>query len=131
MNGSRLSKPEPAPPARRIAAPSTGSEYTSTPAGSRISFGRRTIARLPAGRHHRANLRHPGRMRLTNTGIALSEGFYREVVAPLLAGLPHGAALLGDGSEVLGYDDAVSPDHDFGPRVQVFVPSDEDIGPAE
>ena len=33
-----------------------------------------------------------------------------------------GAALLGPGSEVLGYDDDRSQDHDFGPRLQVFMP---------
>jgi hypothetical protein len=70
-------------------------------------------------------------MRTTNTGLRLSADFYRTVVAPLLAGVPHAAALLGDGSEVLGYDDAVSTDHDFGPRVQIFVPAEADVGPAE
>jgi Domain of unknown function (DUF4037) len=67
----------------------------------------------------------------TNTGLALAAAFYRDVVAPLLTGVPHGAALLGEGSEVLGYDDAVSTDHDFGPRVQIFVPAAADIAPAE
>lgn len=33
-----------------------------------------------------------------------------------------GAALLGPGSEVLGFDDDRSRDHDFGPQLQVFVP---------
>ncbi len=37
-------------------------------------------------------------------------------------GLPHAAALLGPGSEVLGYDDATSTDHHWGARVQLFVP---------
>jgi hypothetical protein len=63
------------------------------------------------------------------TGLELAGAFYREAVAPLLADLPHAAALLGPGSEVLGYDDAVSTDHDFGPRVQVFVPSPGDVTP--
>ena len=70
-------------------------------------------------------------MHVTNTGLRLAAGFYQDVVAPMLAGVPHAAALLGDGSEVLGYDDAVSTDHDFGPRVQVFVPAESDVGTAE
>ena len=55
------------------------------------------------------------------TGIDLARDFYVRRVAPLLSGVPHAAALLGNGSEVLGFDDEVSPDHDFGPRVQVFT----------
>jgi hypothetical protein len=53
-------------------------------------------------------------------GIEISRRYYLHSVAPGLAGVPHVAALLGPGSEVLGYDDDVSPDHDFGERVQVF-----------
>jgi hypothetical protein len=68
---------------------------------------------------------------VVKTGLRLAGDFYRDVVGPLLSGLPHAAALLGDGSEVLGYDDAVSADHDFGPRVQIFVGSAAGIGPAE
>jgi hypothetical protein len=56
------------------------------------------------------------------SGIAVSHRFYRQAVRPLLGGRPHAAALLGEGSEVLGFDDAVSTDHDFGPRLQVFLP---------
>ncbi|HEX5494486.1 MAG TPA: DUF4037 domain-containing protein [Mycobacteriales bacterium] len=52
-------------------------------------------------------------------------------MAPLLGDIPHSAALLGDGSEVLGFDDAVSTDHDFGPRLQVFVSTEADAVRAE
>jgi len=54
-------------------------------------------------------------------GIELARGFYREAVAPLLAGIPHSAALLGQGSEVLGFDTARSTDHDWGPRCEIFL----------
>jgi len=35
--------------------------------------------------------------------------------------LPHAAALLGRGSEVLGFDDQTSTDHDWQPRVLLFL----------
>lgn len=56
-------------------------------------------------------------------GIEMARRYYVGSVAPRLAGVPHAAALLGNGSEVLGYDDEVSTDHDFGPRVQIFYPN--------
>ena len=56
----------------------------------------------------------------------LSGGFYREVVRPLLGDVRHGAALLGWGSGVLGYDTARSTDHGWGPRLLVFVGPDVD-----
>ncbi|MGI5154186.1 DUF4037 domain-containing protein [Microbispora sp. CA-102843] len=58
-------------------------------------------------------------------GLELSRRFYLEAVAPLLArrfgGLTHTAALVGPGSEVLGYDTERSTDHDWGPRLQLFL----------
>jgi hypothetical protein len=54
-------------------------------------------------------------------GIELSRRFYAEVVGPLLGGLPHSAALIGAGSEVLGFDTERSTDHDWGPRLIVFL----------
>ncbi|MEV0645745.1 DUF4037 domain-containing protein [Phytomonospora sp. NPDC050363] len=57
-------------------------------------------------------------------GRDLCRRFHATAVRPLLSGIPHAAALLGAGSEVLGFDDDVSPDHDFGPRCQVFVADD-------
>jgi hypothetical protein len=58
-------------------------------------------------------------------GLELSRAFYEEVVAQLVAAAEHSAALLGGGSEVLGYDTARSTDHGWGPRVQVFVSDDK------
>lgn len=58
-------------------------------------------------------------------GIELSRRFYFDVVCPWLStiapGLPHAAALIGSGSELLGFDDETSKDHNWGPRVQLFV----------
>lgn len=55
----------------------------------------------------------------------MSRLFYVEAVRPVLEaafpGLPHSAALLGRGSEVLGFDDEMSMDHDWKPRVLLFV----------
>ncbi|BCJ37527.1 hypothetical protein Athai_50300 [Actinocatenispora thailandica] len=58
-------------------------------------------------------------------GLELSRGFYREAVRPILdaavPGVEHSAARLGSGSEVLGFDTARSADHEWGPRVQLFL----------
>jgi hypothetical protein len=51
-------------------------------------------------------------------GLEIAERYYLDEVRPALRER-HSAALLGAGSEVLGYDDDVSPDHDFGKRVQI------------
>lgn len=64
-------------------------------------------------------------------GLELSRRFYFEAVLPILQQrfprLQHAAALLGAGSEVLGFDDDISTDHHWGPRVQLFV---ADLAPA-
>jgi hypothetical protein len=58
-------------------------------------------------------------------GLELARALYAEVVAPLLADDPgrprYAAALLGPGSEVLGFDTERSTDHDWGPRLQIFL----------
>ena len=54
-------------------------------------------------------------------GLRLARAFYEEVVAPIVANVPHSAALLGYGSDVLGFDTVRSTDHGWGPRAQVFV----------
>ena len=68
-------------------------------------------------------------------GLHLSELFYWEAVRPILdrafPGLVHAAALLGPGSEVLGYDTPQSTDHHWGPRVQLFLrPEEMELAPA-
>jgi hypothetical protein len=58
-------------------------------------------------------------------GLQVSRQFYHGLVRPILdagfPGLPHSAALLGRGSEVLGFDDEMSTDHDWKPRVLLFL----------
>jgi hypothetical protein len=58
------------------------------------------------------------------SGIELARRFYAEAIRPLLdrafPGLPHATALIGPGSEILGFDTARSTDHDWGPRAQLF-----------
>ena len=62
-------------------------------------------------------------------GLELSRRFYSDAVRPLLAqdfpGLPYSAARMGTGSEVLGYDTARSADHEWGPRLQLFLRDDD------
>ena len=64
-------------------------------------------------------------------GLELSRRFYFEAVRPVIERrfprLEHAAALIGSGSEVLGFDDDVSTDHHWGPRVQLFI---RDLAPA-
>jgi hypothetical protein len=58
-------------------------------------------------------------------GLDLSELYYREAIRPILEasfpGLPHSAALLGPGSDVLGFDTPQSMDHDWGMRLMLFL----------
>lgn len=59
-------------------------------------------------------------------GLQLGEAFYREAVKPILdAAFPsliYAAALIGSGSDVLGYDTPRSTDHDWGARCRLFLP---------
>ncbi|MEX2225895.1 MAG: hypothetical protein WEB52_05525 [Dehalococcoidia bacterium] len=61
-------------------------------------------------------------------GLELARAFYTEAVRPILREqlpcLEYAAALIGTGSEVLGFDSQRSTDHHWGPRVMLFA-SDE------
>ncbi|EOD70540.1 DUF4037 domain-containing protein [Amycolatopsis vancoresmycina] len=61
-------------------------------------------------------------------GIELSRRFHAEAVRPILRRarprLRYTAALLGPGSEVLGFDSPRSTDHDWGPRLLLFPDGD-------
>jgi hypothetical protein len=64
-------------------------------------------------------------------GLDLAEGFFAVHVQPILAGafpqLRYSAALIGSGSEVLGFDTPMSADHHWGPRAMLFLePADLD-----
>ena len=69
------------------------------------------------------------------TGKELCRKFFYEAVKPIVdqfvetAGkedaLTYTAALLGPGSEVIGFDDDTSQDHDWGPRCFIFLDSSD------
>ncbi len=69
------------------------------------------------------------------SGLELSRRFHGELVGPWLSrrfpGLRHAAALIGSGSELLGFDDAMSRDHDWGPRLQIVVTEADFAGQAQ
>lgn len=69
---------------------------------------------------------------MTGPGAALAERFYRHAVRPVLdsacPGLPHLAGRLGHGSDVLGFDDEMSHDHDFGCRLTLLLDEESAVG---
>jgi hypothetical protein len=58
-------------------------------------------------------------------GLELAGSFFRQEVKPILDShyprLEYSAALIGCGSEVLGFDTEMSADHHWGPRVMLFL----------
>ncbi len=58
-------------------------------------------------------------------GLKLCDLFYQREVRPILSkefpNLRYSAAVIGWGSEVLGFDNAMSRDHHWGPRVLLFL----------
>ncbi|MFC9926193.1 DUF4037 domain-containing protein [Streptomyces sp. NPDC127190] len=62
-------------------------------------------------------------------GIALSEALYEEAVGPVLRDafprLRYAAARIGSGSEVLGFDTPRSADHEWGPRLELFLTAED------
>lgn len=62
-------------------------------------------------------------------GLKLSELFFREAVQPILArhwpDLKYSAGRLDFGSDVLGFDTPQSRDHDWGPRLTLWLRADD------
>jgi hypothetical protein len=58
-------------------------------------------------------------------GLKLSELYYTQCVEPIIKSkfphLKYSAGLIGTGSEILGYDDAQSRDHNWGLRLIIFL----------
>jgi len=65
-------------------------------------------------------------------GLDLSRAYYNEIIKPLINdNMPqiakkHAAALIGWGSDVLGNDDELSRDHEWGPRCIILLPDSLD-----
>lgn len=62
-------------------------------------------------------------------GLELGELFYEQIIKPILKdnypNLIYSAALIGEGSEILGYDNFQSTDHCWGPRTMLFLSEDD------
>jgi hypothetical protein len=58
-------------------------------------------------------------------GLEMGRLFYQNIIEPAVRRefpqLKYAAALIGPGSEVLGFDTAISTDHDWRPRVFLFI----------
>src|SRR3982750_660866 len=58
-------------------------------------------------------------------GLEMGALFHRDIVAPIIRSrfpsMKYAAALIGPGSEVLGFDNEISTDHDWRPRVFIFL----------
>lgn len=69
------------------------------------------------------------------SGQELNRLFYEEAVRPILAtafpDLEYSAALIGYGSDVLGYDTERSTDHEWGPRLLLFLEDEDDAAFAQ
>lgn len=69
------------------------------------------------------------------SGQELCRQFYELAVRPILetsfADVPHSAALLGRGSEVQGFDDDMSTDHDWSARVLLFLREEDHLRHSE
>lgn len=63
------------------------------------------------------------------SGLDLCESFFHEIAKPILyrafPTLRYSAGLIGEGSDVLGFDDPMSTDHMWGPRFLLFLPPEE------
>jgi hypothetical protein len=59
------------------------------------------------------------------SGLELNRVYYADAVRPILLdyapNLAYSAALIGYGSDVLGYDTVISTDHEWGPRLLLFL----------
>ena len=64
-------------------------------------------------------------------GVELCRRYWHQIVAPIVSELmpaaPRAAAVLGTGSDVLGFDRERSTDHGWGPRVLVFMEDGFDL----
>lgn len=62
-------------------------------------------------------------------GLTLNENFYIDVIKPLIdqyyPQLSYAAGLIGYGSDVLGFDTAISMDHNWGPRLILFLKEEQ------
>lgn len=62
-------------------------------------------------------------------GLELNRLFFTEIVQPLLTArfpdVAYSAGLIGYGSDVLGYDTEISTDHEWGPRLLLFLRNED------
>lgn len=68
-------------------------------------------------------------------GTELSKRFHFEYIEPLMSrhfpDIRYASALIGPGSELLGFDTQMSADHDWGPRVLLFLQEQDIINLSE